>query len=106
MEKRILQRTYRDRPLTPDEAAADEKLREQIAAEFPPAPRIPQTRSSSLSELLKKSIRESGKSTDAIATEAGISSVLLERFLAGERDIHMVTADKLANSLGLEVTVE
>lgn len=106
MEKKRLQRVYRDRQLSPEEAIADAKVREKIVAEFPPANRSTPTHSSSLSELLKKSLRECGKPMNRIAAEAGISPLLLERFLAGERDIHMVTADKLAITLGLQVVSE
>lgn len=101
-----LQRVFRDRRLTPDETAADQEVRRQVAAEFPPRPEPAQAQSSSFSELLKRSIRESGRSIDEIAKEAGVSPALLGHFLSGERDIHMTTADKLAGSLGLEVTAE
>ena len=101
-----LQRVFRDRPLTPEEASADVRVREQIAAEFPVRPQPSPSHSSAFSELLKRSIRDSGKSTDEIASEAGVSPALVACFLSGERDIHMTTADKLASSLGLEVTVE
>ena len=105
MEKK-LQRVIRDRQLTSDEVAADQQVREQVAAEFPPRLQPARSHSSSLSELLKRSIRESGRSIDEIASEAGVSPSLLGNFLSGERDIHMMTADKLAISLGLEVTAE
>lgn len=101
-----LQRVIRDRQLTADEVAADQQVREQVAAEFPPRLQPARSHSSSLSELLKRSIRESGRSIDEIANEAGVSPSLLGNFLSGERDIHMTTADKLASSLGLEVTAE
>jgi transcriptional regulator with XRE-family HTH domain len=105
MEKK-LQRVFRDRPLTPEEVASDREVRKRIAAEFLPsrAPFRPQ--SSSLSDLLKKSIRESGKSVEEIAGDAGVSPVLIAGFLSGERDIHVTTADKLVSALGFEVTVE
>lgn len=101
-----LQRVFRDRRLTPDEIAADHQVREHVAAEFPPRLQAARSHSSSLSELLKRSIRESGRSIDEIASEAGVSPSLLGNFLSGERDIHMTTADKLASSLGLEVSAE
>jgi hypothetical protein len=36
-----------------------------------------------------------------IAQEASVSQIVLSRFLSGERDIRMATADKLARVLGL-----
>lgn len=101
-----LQRVFRDRRLTPDEVAADNRVREQVKAEFPPLRRHSRPQTSSLSELLKQSIRESAKSIDTIARETGVSSVLIASFLSGDRDIHLTTADKLAHSLGLEVMTD
>jgi hypothetical protein len=105
MTKKI-QREFRDRPLTSQEASNDEKLRSQLAAEFPPASATAPADASSLSEMLRKSMLESDKSTLEMAAAIGVSPKLLERFLAGERDIHMITADKLAKLLQLEVTIE
>jgi plasmid maintenance system antidote protein VapI len=34
-----------------------------------------------------------------------VSPVVVAGFVSGQRDIHMATADRLARSLGLEVTV-
>lgn len=101
-----LQRVFRDRRLTSDEMAVDHQVSEQVAAEFPPRLQPARSHASSLSELLKRSIRESDRSIDEIASEAGVSPALLGNFLSGERDIHMTTADKLASSLGLEVIAE
>lgn len=99
-----LQRVFRDRRLTPEELAADEKVRDQIAAEFPPKARSGQAGMSTFSELLRGAIRDSGRTIDELAKEAGLSAALLGRFLSSERDIHMTTADRLATILGLEVT--
>ena len=38
-----------------------------------------------------------------IAQDAGVSQIVLSRFLSGERDIRMATADKLAEALGLKL---
>jgi hypothetical protein len=56
--------------------------------------------------LLRRSIRESGRSVEEIASDAGVSPIVIARFVPGERDIHMATADRLARSLGLEVTAD
>jgi hypothetical protein len=101
-----LQRVFRERPLTADEVAADQAVRDKVRQEFPPkvgsAPAYPD----SLSELLRRSIRESNLSLEQIAGDAGISTALVSAFVSGERDIHMATADRLARALGLEVTTE
>jgi DNA-binding phage protein len=104
-----LERRFRDRPLTGDEQERDSIARQAVHSEFPPSqhggePSLSETgQASSLSELLKRAIRERAESVDQIAQEAGLSPELLARFLAGEHDIHMATADKLANTLGLKV---
>jgi transcriptional regulator with XRE-family HTH domain len=101
-----LQRVFRERHLTPEEAAADRKLRETLNKEFPPSSVPSPTRASPLSELLKQSIRDSRKTIDEIAAEAGVSPLLISQFLSGERDIRLATADKLTHTLGLEVTAQ
>src|SRR5262249_28112463 len=99
MAKKI-ERVFRDRRLTPEEAARDEDVRRQVEAEFPPAstggaaPRPP-------SPALREALRGSDKSIYQIAQQAGVSPIVVSRFLSGERDIRMATADKLAEALGL-----
>jgi plasmid maintenance system antidote protein VapI len=46
-------------------------------------------------------IRESGKSVEEVARDAGIAPIVISGFLSGQRDIRMTTADKLADVLGL-----
>jgi hypothetical protein len=101
-----LQRVFRDRRLTSDEVAKDEELRKKVELDFPPKTSARVLHAGSLSELLRRSICESGRSSDDIANEAGVSPLVIANFVAGKRDIHMATADRLARSLGLEVTVD
>ena len=101
-----LQRVFRDRHLTSDEVAADNELRRKIEIEYPPKRPTGLAEADSLSELLRRAIRESGKSVQEIADGAGVSPTVITRFLSGERDIHLTTADRLARSLGMEVTTE
>jgi DNA-binding phage protein len=109
MDKKI-ERVFRDRQLTPAEISSDAEVRESVAREFPAkSSGIEQQQTNShlsLTALLKAAIRESRKSIDQIASEAQVSSELLAAFLAGQRDIRMATADKLATSLGLSVHVD
>jgi hypothetical protein len=111
MEKK-LERLFRDRRLTPDEIASDAQVREKVENEFPPCHSAREGSPSQashpamLSELLKRSIRESNKSVDEIAGDAGVSPVLVARFMSGERDIHIATADKLAEAVGLNLAAQ
>jgi hypothetical protein len=101
-----LQRVFRDRPLTPDEIREDAELRQKIEQEFPPKAGPMPVQSTSLSDLLRRSIRESGRPVEEIASDVGVSPMVIAGFVSGTRDIHMATADRLARSLGLEVTTE
>lgn len=60
-------------------------------------------RRDTISEALKRAIRDSGKSVYQLAKESGVSHPVLFRFLSGERDIRLATADKLAAALEIEV---
>ena len=102
MAKR-LERVFLGRKLTPAEVARDEELRRKIFKEFPPATSSAAAPSDSLSEALRQAIRETGKTVDEVANEAGVSPIVISRFLSGERDIRMATADKLADVLGLKL---
>jgi|SRR6516162_6453715 hypothetical protein len=95
-----IERVFRGRRLSDEEAARDKEIRMQVEAEHPPASRsIPA--SGRLSEALQEALRSSAKSTEQIARETGVSQIVVSQFLAGKRDIRMATADKLAEALGL-----
>jgi transcriptional regulator with XRE-family HTH domain len=101
MSKKI-ERVFRGRRLSAEEVARDEDVRRKLQAEFPPAtPSL--SASGRLSLALKEAIRTSEKSMYQIAQDAGVSQIVVSRFLSGERDIRMATADKLAEVLGLKV---
>ena len=101
MGKNKVIRVFRSRRLTPDEIAEDQELRRKIQAEFPPAP--PEPIPDPLSETLKNAIQQSEMSVYQIAKKSRVSQIIISRFLSGERDIRMATADKLANALGLKL---
>lgn len=101
MSKKI-ERVFRARRLLDAEVARDEEVRRKVQAEFPPAAASIAV-SGRLSQALKEALRSSDKSTYQIARDAGVSQVVVSRFLSGERDIHMATADKLAEALGLKL---
>jgi len=93
---------YRNRRLTPKQVARDREIRRQVRAEFPPA-RTSAAAPDMLSEALRQALRTSDKSVYQIAKDAGVSETLLSRFLSGERDIRLATADKLAGVLSLKL---
>jgi hypothetical protein len=99
MTKKI-ERIFRGRQLSPEEVACDEEVRRKVQAEFPPA--APSgSASGRLSQALREALQASDKSMYQIAQDAGIAQIVVSRFLSGERDIRMATADKLAEALGL-----
>ena len=99
------QREFRARKLTPEEVARDEEVRRKVREEFPPARHGDSKTPLSLSEALKQAIRQSSKSEYHVAQQAGVSQIVISRFLSGERDIRMATADKLAAVLELKLAV-
>jgi ribosome-binding protein aMBF1 (putative translation factor) len=103
MEKRKIERVFRTRRLTAAEAAKDDAIRRQVEAEFPPAQPACRTAAGSLSESLREAIQRSGKSAYQIAKAANVSPIVVSRFLSGERDIRMETADRLAEVLALKL---
>ena len=54
-------------------------------------------------EALRKAIRDSTQPAAEIAAKAHLSPLALSKFLAGERDIHLETADRLAEVLGIKL---
>jgi hypothetical protein len=101
--RKKLKCVFPDRPLTPQEATADRDVRRKVEAEFPPRLGIRSDEPSPLRELLENAFGDSGKSVELIAQESGVPTAVVTRFLAGDRDIHLATADLLVRSLGLEV---
>ena len=100
---RKLERVFRTRPLTAEEAAHDNEVRRAVQAEFPPATTPHESRFDSLGEALRKAIRDSPQPAAEIAAKAHLSPLALSKFLAGERDIHLETADRLAEVLGIKL---
>jgi ribosome-binding protein aMBF1 (putative translation factor) len=103
MAKRKIERVFRTRRLTAAETAQDEAVRRQVEAEFPPAPPMCRAGAGALSDGLREAIQRSGKSAYQIAKSANVSPIVISRFLSGERDIRMETADRLAEVLGLKL---
>jgi transcriptional regulator with XRE-family HTH domain len=56
-----------------------------------------------INDQLRRAIARSGKTHYRIAKQSGISASTLSRFISGERELSMATAEKLCDSLGLEL---
>ncbi len=98
-----LERVFRNRPVTKAEIALDEEVRRAVQGEFPPVTALHQSRSDSFGEALRKAMRDSPQSVAEIAAKAHLSPLALSKFLAGERDIHLETADRIAEVLGIKL---
>jgi transcriptional regulator with XRE-family HTH domain len=68
-----------------------------------PARKPPPADPHALSTRLREIARNRGLTPYAIAREAGIDPGMLSRFLNGERDIRLATADAIARALGLRL---
>src|SRR5947209_6471631 len=102
MERKEFKRVTRPTRLTPAEAARDRDLRQKIMAEFPPA-EPPRPADGAISDALRAAVKASPKSVYQLCKESGISQIVISRFLSGERDIRLATADRLAQALGISV---
>jgi len=60
----------------------------------------------SITEQLRRAIERSGKSRYRISQESGIAEAVLSRFIHGERDLKLDTADRLCAALGLQVVLK
>lgn len=60
----------------------------------------------SIADQLRRAIERSGKSRYRIAQESGVAEAVLSRFVNGERDLKLETANKLCVALGLRVVLE
>jgi hypothetical protein len=103
MNDKKLERVFRSGKLTTEEVARDEEIRRQVEQEFPPAQMSSHVGSGALSTALREAIRGSGQTVYQIAKAANVSQIVVSRFLSGERDIRMETADRLAEVLGLKI---
>ena len=101
MGKKKTKRIMRSEKLSADRAARDGEIRRKVQAEFPPI--LSQAIPDSLSNALKTAIQQSDLSVYEIAKRAKVSQIMISRYLSGERDIRMATADKLASVLGLKL---
>src|ERR1700682_322322 len=93
------------RGLTPEEQDRLERQRELLAKELPDLVQRDQMRKeaqeeSTLSGELRRAIHASELSLGAIASQAGITPLLLDEFLTGERTLRSDVMDRLGTVLG------
>lgn len=55
---------------------------------------------------LRRAIKDSPKSQQALSDEVGINLVSLNRFVHGHRGVSVETAEKLAAALGMKIEVK
>lgn len=96
------------RELTPEEIARLQKHRAAIAEELPDLVARNQLRKEAAEEQtltgsIRRAIHASGISINRIAEQSGISLVMLDEFLTGERTLRSDVLDKLAATLRLQV---
>lgn len=60
----------------------------------------------SITTTLKDEVRRRGLPQKRIAELAGIQRASLSRFVSGERDLWLKTADRLCQALGLELVAK
>jgi plasmid maintenance system antidote protein VapI len=60
-------------------------------------------RRTTMADVLKRAISASGETVAVIARGAGIAQPVLHRFVKGERDLTLRTAEKLARYFNLEL---
>jgi hypothetical protein len=101
MAKTQFKRIHRKGKLSPREGRRDRDIRSKVMEEFPPLEGAPF--SLVLSDPLREAISHSGKSVRRLAKDAGVSEVILQQFMDGERDLRLATAGRLAQILGLKL---
>jgi plasmid maintenance system antidote protein VapI len=60
-------------------------------------------KTATIAETLRKMVVDSGEPVTAVARAAGIAQPVLHRFVAGERDLTLRTAEKLVAHFDLEL---
>jgi len=107
MEKPKARRITRE--LSPAEQERLRRHREEIAGELPQMAARDQMRKeareeTTLSGQLRRAIHASERSLSAIAQASGITPLLLDEFLTGERTLRSDVIDRLADVLGCEIS--
>ena len=106
MEPRQARRISRD--LKPEEKETLEKHRQQIANELPDLALRDQMRKeareeATLSGELRRAIHSCELTLSTIAGQAGITPLILDDFLTGERTLRSDVIDRLVRVLGVQI---
>jgi hypothetical protein len=106
MDQRRVKRISRE--LTNLEKSRLERYRDEIARELPDLQARDQMRQdarneATLSGELRRAIHESELSLATIAVQIGITPIVLDDFLTGERTLRSDVLDRLASVLGYEL---
>ena len=56
-----------------------------------------------VSEIIREAIRRDGRTLYRLALDSGVNSAVLGRFMRGERDLNLRTAERVCDAIGLEV---
>ncbi|MFH1919837.1 MAG: hypothetical protein ABIP48_08140 [Planctomycetota bacterium] len=97
------------RELTPAERQRLERHREEIARELPEMAARDQMRKeareeATLSGQLRRAIHASELPLSAVANQAGMTPLVLDEFLTGERTLRSDVMDRLAHVLGCQLS--
>ena len=60
----------------------------------------------SFADLIRTAVKRDGRTAYAIARDSGVNSAVVGRFLKGERDVTLKTAEKICRTLQLELRPE
>jgi type II secretory pathway component PulM len=96
------------RELTTEEMARLQKYRAAIAEELPDLVARNQLRKEAaeektLSGAIRRAVHTGGMEITSLAERSGITLIMLDEFLTGERTLRSDVLDKLAGALGLEI---
>ncbi len=104
----VRQARRNSREMSPAEQERLRQLREQVAQELPDLIARDQMRKEAREEAtpsgeLRRAVHASGLSLAAIAAQAGITPIMLDDFLTGERTLRSDVLDRLAKTLGYQL---
>ena len=54
-------------------------------------------------EVLRDAIRQDGRTGYRLASDSGVSSAVISRFMTGKRELGLSTAERLCRVVGLEL---
>ena len=54
-------------------------------------------------DLIRAAIRRDGRTIYRLSKDSGVNQAVLGRFMRGERDLNLRTADKVCRALGLQL---